>query len=209
MTARRKSKRAARKRSTKTKKKGRGLRLTPGRHRIIVEALRAGNSKRVAYELAGIGKSTFFEWLQRGADEPGTVFEKLLQEIERAACEFEAEALAEIRKTGSGIPYRETTVVEKLDSKGAVVERRTTTKTGVERAWTALAWILERTRPDVYARRIRQDLGGADGGPITLVIKREGPANGASDRDVYDGDPVDVTDATRKGSKSGNGKNGE
>jgi hypothetical protein len=45
---------------------GRPTKLTPERHRRIVEAIRAGCYAEVAARAAGIVPSTYYDWLQRG-----------------------------------------------------------------------------------------------------------------------------------------------
>jgi len=36
--------------------------------------------------------------------------------------------------------------------------------------WTAAAWLLERTHPDEYARPIRTEISGPDGGPVPVEV---------------------------------------
>lgn len=95
----------------------------------IVEALRAGNTRRAAAAYAGIGESTFHEWLQRGrgqhperTQEP--IFAAFAEAVEKAEADSEVAHVALIHKAAR------------------------------EGQWTASAWWLERRRPDDYGRKV-------------------------------------------------------
>jgi hypothetical protein len=70
-------------------------------HNIIVEALAAGNYRQVAAELAGIGRTTLYSWLERGeADYEAGVesdYAALWSAIQVAEANAENEAIKAIR----------------------------------------------------------------------------------------------------------------
>lgn len=91
----------------------------------ICELLSAGNHVNVACAVVGLGKRTFYDWLDRGnpdrekpADEP---YREFRQRIERARDEGEARNVTTI----------------------AVAARKD---------WRAAAWLLERQQPERWAR---------------------------------------------------------
>lgn len=64
--------------------------LTPKRRKLIVEAIKDGNTNETAARLAGISEATLYNWLAKGRDEENGDYRKLLEEVEAA----EAEAMA-------------------------------------------------------------------------------------------------------------------
>lgn len=91
----------------------------------LVDLLKAGNYIDVALTAAGVGKSTFYDWLERGNPE-GTkkddaAFRDFRQRIDQARAEGEARNVAIIAKAAST-------------------------------DWKAAAWILERQHPERWAR---------------------------------------------------------
>jgi hypothetical protein len=70
--------------------------LSPGRHKIIVEHLRAGHYRSVAADAAGVSRVSLWTWLRRGeaGEEP---YAALYLEVTAAEAEAEAEALANVR----------------------------------------------------------------------------------------------------------------
>lgn len=61
----------------------------------VLEALKAGNTRTASAQLAGIAKSTFYEWL---SDEDRTFSDA----VEKAEAQAEAERVERIRKAGQG-----------------------------------------------------------------------------------------------------------
>lgn len=78
------------------------MKLNDTTHKIIVEALAAGNYRQVAAELAGIGRTTFYVWLERGEadleNDKDTPHARLVADILKAEADAEADAIAAIRK---------------------------------------------------------------------------------------------------------------
>jgi hypothetical protein len=144
-------------RTERGKKIGRPSSLTPERHDKIVELISAGNYVDTAAGAAGVHKSTFYLWLDRGQSErdrltatPGAdpdpdeaPFLDFLNAIEKAQNEAEARNVA-------------------------IIQRAAVTGT-----WQAAAWWLERTRSKKYARMEKTEVTGTDGGAVRVDVSTE------------------------------------
>jgi hypothetical protein len=64
----------------------------------IVTAIRAGNYAEAACQAAGISTSTYYRWMTRGAQEPGSPFARFRDAVLRAEGEAEVHAVAIIRR---------------------------------------------------------------------------------------------------------------
>ena len=110
----------------------------------IVLAIRAGNYSKVAAEMAGIGETTFYRWMELGAKEDATKqYREFRESIKRAEAEAEVRSVALIRQAAdSG-------------------------------TWQAAAWYLERKHGDRWGRndKIRQEVSGPDGKPVPLSLE--------------------------------------
>lgn len=96
----------------------------------IIEALKAGNTRRAAADYAGIHEHTLGEWVKKYPDFAESV--------------AKAESDAEIRNV-------------------AIIQR------AAANTWQAAAWWLERRRPADF--RVRNELTGAEGGPVKVVVE--------------------------------------
>lgn len=129
---------------------GRPTKLTPEIHQKIRTALLAGNYVEVAAATAGINRDTLYRWLKAGArtrkrSSPEAEFSDMVQ---KAMADSEAAALAAI--TSAGMP--------KTGAGGRTVG-----------SWQALAWRLERMKPEKYGQRQRIDHAGVSGKPIEVA----------------------------------------
>lgn len=108
---------------------GRKSKLTPERQQRICDALRGGNTRRVAAILGGIGASTFYDWLS-WADPEHELYDPIYSDfsdaIKEAEAEAEAESVSRIRKAAFT-------------------------------SWQADAWYLERKNPDDWGKREKLD----------------------------------------------------
>lgn len=117
---------------------GRKTVLKPEVSDRILQMLRAGNYVDVACRAAGIGQSTFYDWLARGdregkapADAP---FREFREHVDQARAEGEARNVAVIAKAAT-------------------------------RDWKAAAFLLERQYPERWARAsMRQEESGGNSG---------------------------------------------
>lgn len=103
---------------------GRSAKLTEDVAKTIIAILELGGYVEVAAAAAGISKSTFYDWLERGAaegtkkvDEP---YRRFRERIEQARAKGETEAIALIQRHAM-------------------------------KDWKAAAWMLERQFPDRWA----------------------------------------------------------
>ena len=79
---------------------GRHTKLTPEVQEKIVGVLRSGNYAQVAAACAGIGETTFYEWLKRGEEEESGIYTEFREAIKNAEAEAEADSVAIIETAG-------------------------------------------------------------------------------------------------------------
>ena len=77
---------------------GRPSKLTPQVQEKILTVIRAGNYAYVAAAYAGIGRSTFYHWLELGEQEESGCFRDFLDAVKAAETEAEIRAVATIQK---------------------------------------------------------------------------------------------------------------
>lgn len=149
----------------------------------ILADLRIGNYLETASKRAGLSKDTTGRWTQIGARAWRDVHEgrrrledltdhetaclEFSRAVDRAMSESETRLLAELERASRGGRVT-TTVVEKRDANGQVIERseRTTTE-GPD--LPTLRWRLERKFPDRWGRQV-VEVTGAEGGPIEVTV---------------------------------------
>lgn len=130
------------------------LKLTPEVQEKVCEALRHGANKKISSKYAGIDYGNFKAYCQRGAEEPGSVFEDFLNATQEAEGEFIMSRLLKIEEAGKDPKY-----------------------------WAANAWNLERRYPEDFGKQPREIKHSGDmkftldfGGPVK-------DANGDSEGD--------------------------
>lgn len=169
---------------------GRPDHLTDDVQEKILAAVRSRQHVEVAYVLAGVSKSAYYQWLGRAARArqdiaAGTRKLSDLGSLDRRCLEFvEALMRAEAQAEGFGVreivaassqPVTETEerVEERVVGVGengqpVIATVRTTVTRTKPADWRAAAWMLERR----HARyRARQEITGADGGPIEFTVR--------------------------------------
>lgn len=130
--------------------KGKRGKITRGD--AIVHLLGRGLYVEDAAAIAGVARSTAFDWIARGEEWIGS---EEVPENERVYLDFSV-------------------AVEKARAEAREVALGTIRKAAADGQWQAAAWYLERTAPNRYARVERREITGADGGPITLLdLERE------------------------------------
>lgn len=181
---------------------GRRSMLTPTLATLIAAALRASTSIALACQHAGISIRTYHAWITRGRNDLLALAEHtgidpddldlttipnldtdwpyvhFLHVTTKARTDYQLENLALIQQAARGYETTTTKTVERLERDPAsgqmvAVSRTTETTTRPERQWTASAWLLERRFPDEYARTIRSEVTGRDGGPVQVESAAE------------------------------------
>jgi transposase len=128
--------------AAQAKKSGRPGKLTAAVQARIVDAVRAGSRREEAAAAAGIARSTLQGWLARGeAANAPARFQNFAAAVRQADAEWEVAA------------------VEAIGSAAA------------DGDWRALAWLLERRRPERWGRTTRLEHSGPEGGPIAVEDK--------------------------------------
>lgn len=100
--------------------------LTPDVESTLVEALRSGEYLENAAALAGIAKSTVYEWLRAGVRDPEGPYGAFSDAIKRAQAEADRDDLGIIKRAGE------------------------------QGNWQACAWRLERRHPQLYSARVQE-----------------------------------------------------
>lgn len=121
-------------------KMGRNTKFTPELADKIIEALRLGVPQSTAITYGGISDTTYYRWLQEGAEDDATPQLRDFRDAVKAA-----RAEAEVRSV-------------------AVIQNAS------RKTWQAAAWFLERSFPQHWARTDRHELTGRDGGAIELNV---------------------------------------
>jgi transposase len=135
---------------------GRPTKLDAERQERIVLLLRQGNYVETAAALAGIDKTTLYDWLRRG-----------MRARDLAAADKEVEERE--------LPYAEFShAIERALAEGEAFHLSIIAKAASEGVWQASAWTLERRYPDRYGRRERiEHAGSIDTGPEFAQSARE------------------------------------
>lgn len=118
--------------------------LTPETQDKLVRALRAGNDQKVAAELAGIGETTFYRWMEM-AEKPDAKkeYREFRELVLRTIAAAEADAVVRIQQAAQN------------------------------GRWQAAAWWLERKHGERWGRndKIRAEISGPNGAPIQIDIE--------------------------------------
>lgn len=174
------------------RRSGRPPKLIPERIDVLLENLGLGMHPEDACAQAQLGYSTFRGWIQRGTEDQlagrRTRYSDFLLRFNEAASRAIRRGFMTISGAALGFP----------DESGKRTGRRD---------WRAARALVELANPGRYAR-VRHELGGPDGGPITLASldavlarARELRANGAGELPAGDtaaqGSPAGLLEAGR------------
>lgn len=151
--------------------------LTDRTKTLLIQALQAGNDQKIAAQMAGIGETTFYRWMEMGAEEKAKKeYREFRESVERAIAEAEVAAVARIQQAAQN------------------------------GRWQAAAWWLERKHSDRWGRsdKIRAEISGPNGQPIQIDIEEakkailefinEGSVNGS----VSSGTDIPITNSGTK-----------
>ena len=121
---------------------GRPTKLTPEVQQVIIEGLEHGMHQESACSRAGINKTTYYRWLERGDSEApeDEIYRTFRHAVEKARAKPEAEALQAIN-----VAWRDGT-------------------------WQAAAWFLERSHPHKYGRINRTEVSGPEGQSVKVNV---------------------------------------
>jgi len=143
-----------RKSSKKTEMTENGIKrrrkFTRRNRKLIYEALRTGLPIGKAMELAGLDRSTYYRWMDKGKDERYPIHMRFRRIVKRIQAELQIEKLNTIRKVAEGGYNLRETIIE-FDQMGKIVTKKTI-KT-IPPCWQAAAWFLERRYPKEYGRK--------------------------------------------------------
>jgi hypothetical protein len=106
-------------------------------HTTLVELALKGYPRTVMFQKVGIHPDSGFFWLRQGRDKPDEYpwYAQLVDDIEQAEAQFAADMMDEVRDTAtSKQPH----------------------------TWQAAAWLLERRRPEEFAKREKHELTAGD-----------------------------------------------
>lgn len=103
---------------------GRPTKLTPETQKRICDAIRLGMTRERSAEYAGIGLTTFHDWMSRGNSEDDGIYS-----------DFSA-------------------AVKKAESEGIAINLKNIHTAAQDGNWQASAWILERRHPDEYGKNV-------------------------------------------------------
>jgi hypothetical protein len=136
---------------------GRKPKLTPAVADTILKAVALGVPVITAASYAGVSKAAILQWLQRGRGEhpdraASPVYVDFVDRLEKSRAQDEIRRIGRIEQAAKGgtVIYEKTT---RYPDGRIVTEVRHTAP-----EWTADAWHLERSRPDLWGRRERVDL---------------------------------------------------
>ncbi len=118
----------------------------------LAEAVAKGMYVNRACALVGVGESSFYEWVARGKNEPGTIFADLAVAIKNAEARDQTRRLDRLEEAAIGGALVSRTTVSRKD--GETVE----TEKFSPPAWQADGWAMERR----YRTEYSQPRGGGE-----------------------------------------------
>jgi hypothetical protein len=131
---------------------GRPTKLSPELANKILESLRAGIGRNPAIEAAGLGRSTFYHWLELGARARSGKYLDFLDRVKKAEADAAIRNIVTVQRCAMGGELVSRITVVKSD--GTVIERQRYSAPD----FRAAAWWLERRHPEEWGRRTSVDL---------------------------------------------------
>ncbi|WP_431977626.1 hypothetical protein [Micromonospora haikouensis] len=178
-----------------TRPPGRPSKLTEETVTRLLAAIKAGATVRNAALYAGIGESTFHEWMAQAREEsPRPEFLEFAEQIERARAELQVDVLNSVMETirGGFVTKRVTRTGRDGEPEHEEQFAPPDGRLGLD--------LLSRIWPQDFAKRSAMEVSGPEGGPIELATAQRvqalagrvaaALAAGASDEDVEDAEVV-------------------
>lgn len=136
---------------------GRPTLLKPELQEEMLNLFRLGNYAVFVCGVVGISETNYYNWMARGRDE------------------YDRMRLADSEKAiPNEVKYLEFFVaVEKSKSEGTVRIHNAIMKEALSGDWKAGAWMLSRTRPDLYSEKINAELSTGEGKPLEVSVSIE------------------------------------
>lgn len=169
--------------------RGRPTKLTKDIQNRIVSVIQSGNYIETACAYVGINKSTFYDWLKRGAREKDRVEKNPRAKVRKSEKPFVDFSNA-VEKALAHAEIRDVAIIGRA----------------AEENWQAAAWRLERKFPDRWGRREKYALEhtGKDGGVIETSHKQELDLSTLTDKELEQ-----LENIVRKFTDTGTDKKGE
>lgn len=147
----------------------RPTKLTPELQEDVLKVIRSGNYIETACAYVGINKSTFYDWLKRGAREKDRLAKNPRARVRKDEQPFVDFSNA-VEKALAHAEIRDVAIIGKA----------------AEENWQAAAWRLERKFPDRWGRKDKYALehSGKDGGPIETSHKEELDLSNLTDKEL-------------------------
>ena len=120
---------------------GRPSKWEESRVEELVKWLKLGYYIEDACTMAGIGKTTYYNWIAKAEQEEGPEYVEFMNAVKKARAEAEGAHIMNIRRAADN---------------------------GV---WQASAWFLERSHPKKWGKKNPDLVDENDDGPITFVVK--------------------------------------
>lgn len=135
--------------------RGRKTKLTPLLQKTICDAICAGNYAETSAAYAGIVKSTYYHWLERGKSAKSGIYKDFSDAIKKAEADAEAGRVMTVFSAAMGGQQIANKRITKTTTKpdGSVVEESRNEVSFTPPIWTAAAWWLERKFPERWGRK--------------------------------------------------------
>lgn len=132
-------------------RRGRPSKLTPEIQEEILRIIKSGNYIETACAYVGINKTTFYDWLKKGAREKDRVAQNPRAKVKKDL-QIYVDFSNAVEKALAQAEIRDVAIIGKA----------------AEENWQAAAWRLERKFPERWGRKEKYSLEhtGKDGGPI-------------------------------------------
>jgi hypothetical protein len=162
------------------RERGRPRALNAEVEKKLIQATEAGSPVELAAEYAGIGRSTFTQWMtlghneveDRAAGDPPQrrldAYVELFEKITEARAKAAVSGVALINRVARGGAVTEETVKKYRDpDTGEMVEESTVKRTAPD--WRAAAWMLEKQHRQFFGKEAAQvEVTGAGGGAVQV-----------------------------------------